>query len=156
VHTQARLVPFNQPSPKSVFDVSTLHRLVLHYPGQTNRIRLFSSSKCIPPGRALSSILSPQILAEAGILGLQVFHHIQRSRADDGFQTPLITTLYRDGYLYFAAVMSLRVLSLFTVSPPTVRISSLTIPSTPSRPRPSGICQINLISQFQRKRPCYS
>jgi hypothetical protein len=104
------------------------------------------------PDRALSFISSPQILAESAILGLQVFHHIQRSRADDAFQTPLITTLYRDGYLYFAAVMSLRVLSIFIVSPPTVRISSLTISSTPLRPRPSGFCQIKPISQFQRKR----
>jgi hypothetical protein len=27
-----------------------------------------------------------------------------------------MTTLYRDGYLYFAAVMSLRLMSLFIVS----------------------------------------
>ncbi|KIM33152.1 hypothetical protein M408DRAFT_19495 [Serendipita vermifera MAFF 305830] len=64
--------------------------------------------------KLITYIYIPPILAETGILVLQVYHHVQKNRTGGGaFQTTLVTTLYRDGYLYFAMVMSLRLLCLF-------------------------------------------
>jgi hypothetical protein len=60
-----------------------------------------------------------QLLAETGIFLLQVFNHVQRQRTDTNFRSTLLSTLYRDGYLYFAAVMGIRLFGTFLVSDPS-------------------------------------
>lgn len=55
----------------------------------------------------------PPLLAEGGILVMQILNHIQRRKADTSFKSPLLSTLYRDGYLYFGCIMSLRLVAVF-------------------------------------------
>lgn len=68
----------------------------------------------------------PQLLAEGGILLLQVVNHIQRRKADSTFRSTLLNTLFRDGYLYFGLVMTLRLVAVFLVSTGLLRFANLT------------------------------
>lgn len=47
---------------------------------------------------------------------LQVLNHFQRRKRDISFNTPLVTALYRDGYLYFSLIMTLRLFCVCIVS----------------------------------------
>lgn len=55
----------------------------------------------------------PSLLAESGILAMQVLNHIQRKKVEGSFKSTLLGTLYRDGYFYFGSVMSLRLVAVF-------------------------------------------
>lgn len=56
-----------------------------------------------------------QLLAEGAIFVLQAFNHWQRHRQHSPFKTMLIHTLYRDGYVYFTAAISARLMAVLVV-----------------------------------------
>lgn len=55
----------------------------------------------------------PPLLAEGGILVLQILNHTRRKKVDRSFKSTLLSALYRDGYLYFGSIMSLRLVAVF-------------------------------------------
>jgi hypothetical protein len=57
-----------------------------------------------------------QLLAETAILVLQIANHIQRRKQFVALKTPILSTLFRDGYLYFFAIMSIRLMAILIVS----------------------------------------
>lgn len=65
------------------------------------------------PDPLIRYVYIPPIAAECGIMILQVANHIYRRRQRTFLHTPLISTLYRDGYLWFGCVISVRLLCLF-------------------------------------------
>ncbi|KAG8807549.1 hypothetical protein FRC19_006609 [Serendipita sp. 401] len=64
--------------------------------------------------KEIGYIYLPPMLAESGIMALQVVHHYRSRENRLMVRTPLIQTMYRDGYLYFAAVMTVRFICFFT------------------------------------------
>ncbi|PVF95291.1 hypothetical protein CPB86DRAFT_776284 [Serendipita vermifera] len=61
----------------------------------------------------IGGVYIPPLLAEGGILILQIVDHIKRRKQAAMIKTPILTTLFRDGYLYFTAVISIRLLCVF-------------------------------------------
>lgn len=64
------------------------------------------------PNPLIKFVYIPPIAAECGIMILQAANHIYRGRQRTFLHTPLISTLYRDGYLWFGCVISVRLLCL--------------------------------------------
>ncbi|KAG8828952.1 hypothetical protein FRC18_009705 [Serendipita sp. 400] len=74
----------------------------------------FSRTCYSNPPKEVGYIYLPPMLAESGIMALQVVHHYRSRENRLMVRTPLIQTMYRDGYLYFAAVMTVRFVCFFT------------------------------------------
>ncbi|KAG8752170.1 hypothetical protein FRC14_007276 [Serendipita sp. 396] len=65
------------------------------------------------PDPLIRSIYLPPLLAEGGIVLLQIVNHVHRRRQRSLLKSPLVSTLFRDGYLYFALVLTIRLFCLF-------------------------------------------
>lgn len=55
----------------------------------------------------------PPLFAESVLLILQIAKHVKSRKTREAYQSPLMVTLYRDGYIYFATIMTIRLLCLF-------------------------------------------
>lgn len=66
----------------------------------------------------------PPLLAESALLLLQIVKHIESRKTREAYQSPLMVTLYRDGYMYFGIIMTIRLVCLFmfTLAPPSLRL----------------------------------
>ncbi|CAG8683628.1 7437_t:CDS:2, partial [Acaulospora colombiana] len=51
--------------------------------------------------RIVGGVYIPPLLAEASMLVLQIVDHVRRRKRTTLLKTPLLSTLFRDGYIYF-------------------------------------------------------
>ncbi|CAG7848911.1 SubName: Full=Uncharacterized protein {ECO:0000313/EMBL:CCA70251.1} [Serendipita indica DSM 11827] len=64
------------------------------------------------PDPLIKVIYIPPLAAETGIMLLQIFNHFQRRKEHNLLRTRLMSTLFRDGYLWYITVLSVRLLCI--------------------------------------------
>ncbi|PVF95288.1 hypothetical protein CPB86DRAFT_595795 [Serendipita vermifera] len=63
--------------------------------------------------RIVGGVYVPPLLAEGSMFLLQIVDHVRRRKQTTLIKTPLLSTLFRDGYIYFSAILSLRIICVF-------------------------------------------